>query len=138
MNTPAIFKCQNAGTCIQYSHKGDRVWLHPFFTLHFLIEFQCLLSLPTFHMPQNHCIPGDHIVSGHSVEHFLSILQAPAFCIHVNKATDNKHIRLTVALYDLFMSKPTFFKCHDTGTCIQDPHKGDRVRLHPFTLHSFI
>jgi len=42
--------------------------------------------------------------SGHYVECLLNILQALAFCIHVKKATANKHIRLNAALYDMFIN----------------------------------
>jgi hypothetical protein len=44
-----------------------------------------------------------------------------------------KIIWLTTALNFLLMSTPALFKCNYNSTCIQQPHKSDRV--HPFLLH---
>lgn len=44
-----------------------------------------------------------------------------------------KIIWLTTTLNDLLMSTPVLFKCNYNCTCIQQPHKSDRV--HPFLLH---
>ncbi|CAK9275824.1 unnamed protein product [Sphagnum jensenii] len=96
---------------------------------------QCSLPLPTFYMPHNHGSPRDHSAHGHFVEHSPSILHAPTFGIHVNKAITNSDIRLTTALQDLLMNMPTLFKCHCSCTCIQDSHKSDRVGFHPLQLH---
>ncbi|CAM6059611.1 unnamed protein product [Sphagnum tenellum] len=96
---------------------------------------QCSLSLPTFYMPHNHGSPRDHSAHRHFVEHSPSILHAPTFGIHVNKAITNSDIRLTTALQDLLMNMPTLFKCHCSCTCIQDSHKSDRVGFHPLQLH---
>ncbi len=63
-----------------------------------------------------------------------SILHAPTFCIHFNQAISHKRNLLTTTLNDLLMSTPAFFKCKDTSTCIQHPHKSDRVWLHTFLL----
>ncbi|CAM6010845.1 unnamed protein product [Sphagnum balticum] len=96
---------------------------------------QCSLPLPTFYMPNNHGSPRDHSAHGHFVEHSPSILHAPTFGIHVNKAITNSDIRLTTALQDLLMNMPTLFKCHCSCTCIQDSHKSDRVGFHTLQLH---
>jgi hypothetical protein len=63
-----------------------------------------------------------------------SILHAPTFCIHFNQAISHKRNWLTTTLNDLLVSTPAFFKCKDTSTCIQHPHKSDRVWLHTFLL----
>ncbi len=55
------FKCCSTGTCIEKSHKGDRVCLHTTF-------FQCLLSLPTFYMSKKNW---SHSKKQHHAPHTL-------------------------------------------------------------------
>jgi hypothetical protein len=47
-----------------------------------------------------------------------SILKAPTFCIHVNKAIPHKDIRLATTLNELLMNKLAILKCSQTGTCL--------------------
>jgi hypothetical protein len=61
------FKCCDTDTCIEKSHKGDRVCLHTTF-------FQCLLSLPTFYMSKKN---SSHSKKQHHAPHtLLEILEA--------------------------------------------------------------
>ncbi len=82
-----------------------------------------------------HHIPRDHIRWSHLIEHSPGILEAPTFEIHVNEAITHKDIRVATSLDDLLVHMSIHFKCHYTGTCIQDPHKSESVWLHSFVLH---
>jgi hypothetical protein len=93
MNTPDLFKRNHAGTCIQHTHKSNRVWSHTFL-LHLSKEFQCLLPLPASHMSEYHDILSDHTSGWRLVEHCPSILNAPTFCIHINCAIPHKDVWL--------------------------------------------
>jgi len=95
-----------------------------------LKESKCLLPLPTFHMSQYHGAPSDHIFRWHLVEHFPSKLNAPTFCIHFHEATPHKDIRLTTSLKELFMNKPTIFKCSLRSTYLNHLNKSEFVRTH--------
>ncbi len=87
-NTPAPFKWNYTGTCIQHPDESGWVSLHTFLLhLHLLLYLQYLLPLPLFHMSEYHGSPRDCNLWGHVIEHSTSILHAPTFCIHVNKAT---------------------------------------------------
>jgi len=52
-------------------------------------------------MSQYHGGPSNHILRWHLVEHSPSILNAPTFCIHVNRAIPHKDIGLKTSLNNL-------------------------------------
>jgi hypothetical protein len=54
--------------------------------------------------------PSDSILRWHLVEHLPTILNALAFCIHVNQAIAHKEIHLQTILNDLVMNAHALFK----------------------------
>lgn len=100
------FKCCSTGTCIEKSHKGDRVCLHSTF-------FQCLLSPtpwdcicwnslnalcphPLFTCPR---IMVFQVTILHPFEHIPSIVYAPTFDMYMSKRKiTHKNIWLMAAL----------------------------------------
>jgi hypothetical protein len=71
-------------------------------------------------MSKYHCGAGDHIVQWHLVEHSPSLLHAPAFGIHINKAIPNKDVGLATTLNNLLMNTSALLKGQLTGTSIQE------------------
>ncbi len=72
-------------------------------------------------MSQYHGNRSDDISRWHLVEHLPTILNALAFCIHVNQATPHIDIKLQTILNDLLMNMHALFKRNHTSTCIQHP-----------------
>lgn len=54
-------------------------------------------------MSQYHGVPSNHIMWWHVVEHSLSILYAPTFCIHVNQAGTYKVVWMVEALINIWL-----------------------------------
>jgi hypothetical protein len=94
--------------------QNKNVWQHTL--LHFLAYFKCLLSWLMFHMFQDHGSLSDQNTSWHLVEHTSNILHVPTCCIHVNKGTPHKDIRLTTPFNELFMNMLAVFKCSRINT----------------------
>ncbi len=76
-------------------------------------------------MSQYHGAQSDHNLRWYLIEHSPSILKAPTFCIHVNKAIPHKDIRLATTLNELLMNKAAILKCPQTGTCLNCVNKSD-------------
>ncbi len=64
----------------------------------------------------------------------LNTLQASSMLPqrHVNQASPHKDIWIPSTFNDLLMSTTAHFNCNYIGTCIQNPHKSNRVWLHTF------
>jgi hypothetical protein len=69
-----------------------------------------------FRMSQDHGSLNEQNSSWHIMEHTSNVLHAPTYCIHVNKGTPHKDIRLTTPLNELFMNMLAIFKCSQINT----------------------
>jgi hypothetical protein len=59
-----------------------------------------------------HGSPRDQTVYRHLAEHFQHILNAPTFCMHVDKlTTTHEDVRPTPTLNKLFVHMHAFYKC---------------------------
>ncbi len=76
-----------------------------------------------------------NILTWHLVVHSPSILYAPTFGLHVNKAIPQKDISLTTTLNYLLRSLPALLKCSYTSACIEHLNKRKAVKTHAFLLH---
>ncbi len=118
----------------QKTNKSDIIWVYTFFT-HLFKMFKSFPNMPMHSTSSQYGIPSHHISRCHVLEHCPSILNAPTFCIHINQTIPHKDIWLQTNLNDLVMNTPDLFKHNHAGTCIQHPHKSNRVWLHTFLLH---
>jgi hypothetical protein len=85
------------------------------------------MNFPAFHIPIIMAVQATTPCVGILLSTFQASSMLPHFGIHVNEAGTHKYIRFT--------NMSTYFKCHNTSTCIQHPSEDDSNWLHSFLLH---
>ncbi len=101
-----------------------------------MLDIPVLYPLPllalifNFQMSQYHGGPYHHILRWHFVENSPNILHVPTFCIHANQFIARKDIWIPSTFNNPLMNTPALLKCLCVGTCIQHPHKSNKVRSH--------
>ncbi len=110
----------------QKTNKSDIIYLYTFFT-HMFKKFNSFLTLHVHATSSKYEIPREHVMWCHIVEHSLSVLHVPTFCIHVNQSIHSKDIWTPSILNDMFMSRHALFNCNYVSTCIQHHHKSKKL-----------